>query len=34
LIALRAWASHVEGVASGNKQPANVVPLHKAGALT
>jgi integrase len=32
-IALAAWASHVESVVSG-KQPANVIPLHKAGALT
>jgi integrase len=31
--ALAAWASHVETVVSG-KQPANVIPLHKAGALT
>jgi integrase len=29
--ALAAWASHVESVVSG-KQPANVIPLHKAGA--
>jgi integrase len=32
-IALAAWASHVESVVSG-KAPANVIPLHKVGALT
>jgi hypothetical protein len=31
--ALAAWASHVESVVSG-KAPANVIPLHKVGALT
>jgi integrase len=31
--ALAAWASHVESVVSG-KQRVNVIPLHKAGALT